>query len=365
MLLALTSAQKPNGVYLVMTTRVAINGFGRIGRLVFRALVEQGLLGKELDVVAVGDIVPADNLAYLLKYDSTQGRFTGTVSSKKSSPDKAEDDVLVVNGKDILVVSAKTPAELPWGKLGVDIVIESTGLFTEADKAKGHIAAGAKKVVISAPAKGEDITVVLGVNDDKLDLSKHSIISNASCTTNCLAPLVHVILKEGFGLTEGLMTTVHAYTATQKTVDGPSKKDWKGGRTAAQNIIPSTTGAAKAVALVLPEVKGKLTGMAFRVPTPTVSVVDLTFKTAKDTSLDEIKAAIKRASETYMKGILDYTEDEVVSSDFIHCKASSIFDAGSSIELNKNFFKLVSWYDNEWGYSNRVVELVLKIAKGL
>ncbi len=365
MLLALTSAQKPNGVYLVMTTRVAINGFGRIGRLVFRALVEQGLLGKQLDVVAVGDIVPADNLAYLLKYDSTQGRFTGTVSSKKSSPDKAEDDVLVVNGKDILVVSAKTPAELPWGKLGVDIVIESTGLFTEADKAKGHIAAGAKKVVISAPAKGEDITVVLGVNDDKLDLSKHSIISNASCTTNCLAPLVHVILKEGFGLTEGLMTTVHAYTATQKTVDGPSKKDWKGGRTAAQNIIPSTTGAAKAVALVLPEVKGKLTGMAFRVPTPTVSVVDLTFKTAKDTSLDEIKAAIKRASETYMKGILDYTEDEVVSSDFIHCKASSIFDAGSSIELNKNFFKLVSWYDNEWGYSNRVVELVLKIAKGL
>ena len=363
MLLALTSAQKPNGVYLVMTTRVAINGFGRIGRLVFRALVEQGLLGKQLDVVAVGDIVPADNLAYLLKYDSTQGRFTGTVSSKKSSPDKAEDDVLVVNGKDILVVSAKTPAELPWGKLGVDIVIESTGLFTEADKAKGHIAAGAKKVVISAPAKGEDITVVLGVNDDKLDLSKHSIISNASCTTNCLAPLVHVILKEGFGLTEGLMTTVHAYTATQKTVDGPSKKDWKGGRTAAQNIIPSSTGAAKATALVIPEVKGKLTGMAFRVPTPTVSVVDLTFKTAKDTSLDEIKAAIKRASETYMKGILDYTEDEVVSSDFIHCKASSIFDAGSSIELNKNFFKLVSWYDNEWGYSNRVVELVQKIAK--
>ncbi|MEY4674123.1 MAG: Glyceraldehyde-3-phosphate dehydrogenase 1 [Planctomycetota bacterium] len=363
MLLALTSAQKPNGVYLVMTTRVAINGFGRIGRLVFRALVEQGLLGKELDVVAVGDIVPADNLAYLLKYDSTQGRFTGTVSSKKSSPDKAEDDVLVVNGKDILVVSAKTPAELPWAKLGIDIVIESTGLFTEADKAKGHLVAGAKKVVISAPAKGEDITVVLGVNDDKLDLAKHSIISNASCTTNCLAPVVHVLLKEGFGLTEGLMTTVHAYTATQKTVDGPSKKDWKGGRTAAQNIIPSTTGAAKAVALVLPEVKGKLTGMAFRVPTPTVSVVDLTFKTAKDTSLDEIKAAMKRASETYMKGILEYTEDEVVSSDFIHCKASSIFDAGSSIELNKNFFKLVSWYDNEWGYSNRVVELVQKIAK--
>ncbi|GDY01994.1 glyceraldehyde-3-phosphate dehydrogenase [Planctomycetota bacterium] len=345
-----------------MTIRVAINGFGRIGRLVFRALVEQGLLGKTLDVVAVGDIVPADNLAYLLKYDSTQGRFDGTVSSKKSAPDKVEDDVLVVNGKEILVVSAKTPAELPWNKLGVQIVIESTGLFTEAEKAQGHITAGAKKVIISAPAKGEDITVVIGVNDDKIDYQKHNIISNASCTTNCLAPLVHVLLKEGFGLTEGLMTTVHAYTATQKTVDGPSKKDWKGGRTAAQNIIPSTTGAAKAVALVIPEVKGKLSGMALRVPTPTVSVVDLTFKTAKETSLDEIKQAIKRASLTYMKGILEYTEDEVVSSDFIHCKASSVFDAGSSIELNKNFFKLISWYDNEWGYSNRVVELACKVA---
>jgi glyceraldehyde 3-phosphate dehydrogenase len=348
-----------------MAIRVAINGFGRIGRLVFRALVEQGLLGKELDVVAVGDIVPADNLAYLLKYDSIQGRFAGEVSSKKSSPDKAEDDVLVVNGKEIMVVSAKTPAELPWAKLGVQVVIESTGLFTDAEKAKGHITAGAKKVVISAPAKGEDLTVVLGVNDDKLDLAKHSIISNASCTTNCLAPIVHVVIKEGFGLAEGLMTTVHAYTATQKTVDGPSKKDWKGGRSAAQNIIPSTTGAAKAVALVLPEVKGKLTGMSFRVPVPTVSVVDLTFKTVKDTSLDEIKKAMKRASETYMKGILAYTDDEVVSSDFIHDKASSIFDAGSSIELNKNFFKLVAWYDNEWGYSNRVVELTQKIAKGL
>ena len=348
-----------------MAVKVAINGFGRIGRLVFRALVEQGLLGTTFDVVAVGDIVPADNLAYLLKYDSTQGRFAGTVSSKKSAADKAEDDVLVVNGKDILVVSAKSPADLPWAKLGVQLVIESTGLFTDAEKAKGHIAAGAKKVIISAPAKGEDITVVLGVNDDKIDYANHNIISNASCTTNCLAPLVHVLLKEGFGLTEGLMTTIHSYTATQKTVDGPSRKDWKGGRTAAQNIIPSTTGAAKAVALVLPEVKGKLTGMAFRVPTPTVSVVDLTFKTAKDTSLAEIKAALKKASETYMKDILGYTEDEVVSSDFIHCKLSSIFDAGSSIELNKNFFKLVSWYDNEWGYSNRVVELTKKIAAKL
>ena len=348
-----------------MAVKVAINGFGRIGRLVFRALVEQGLLGTTLDVVAVGDIVPADNLAYLLKYDSTQGKIDGTVSSKKSSPEKAEDDVLVVNGKDILVVSAKTPAELPWGKLGVDLVVESTGLFTEAEKAKGHIAAGAKKVIISAPAKGEDITVVMGVNDDKLDLTKHTIISNASCTTNCLAPLVHVLLKEGFGLEEGLMTTIHSYTATQKTVDGPSKKDWKGGRSAAINIIPSSTGAAKATALVLPETKGKLTGMSFRVPTPTVSVVDLTFRSTKETSLKEINAAIEKASQTYLKGILGYTSDEVASSDFIHDKQSSIYDAGSSIELNSKFFKLVSWYDNEWGYSNRVVDLTKKIAAAL
>jgi glyceraldehyde 3-phosphate dehydrogenase len=348
-----------------MAVNVAINGFGRIGRLVFRALVEQGLLGSTFNVVAVGDIVPADNLAYLLKYDSSQGKFKGTASSKKSSPDKLEDDVLVVNGHDILVVSAKTPAELPWGKLGVQLVIESTGLFTEADKAKGHLAAGAKKVIISAPAKGEDITVVIGVNDDKLDVAQHHIISNASCTTNCLAPVAHVLLKEGFGIVEGLMTTVHAYTATQKTVDGPSKKDWKGGRTAAQNIIPAATGAAKAVGLVLPELKGKLTGMSFRVPVPTVSVVDLTVRTAKDTSLEEIKAALKRASETYLKGILGYTDDEVVSTDFIHDTRSSIFDAGSSIELNKNFFKLVSWYDNEWGYSNRVVDLSRKIAAKL
>ena len=348
-----------------MSVKVAINGFGRIGRLVFRALVEQGLLGTTFDVVAVGDIVPADNLAYLVKYDSTQGKFQGTVSSKKSSPDKAEDDVLVVNGKEILVVSAKSPAELPWAKLGVDLVIESTGLFTEAEKAKGHITAGAKKVIISAPAKGEDITIVMGVNDDKLDVTKHNIISNASCTTNCLAPLVHVLLKEGFGLEEGLLTTVHAYTATQKTVDGPSKKDWKGGRTAAQNIIPSATGAAKAVALVCPEVKGKLTGMAFRVPTPTVSVVDLTFKTTKETSLKEISAALKKASETYLSGILGYTDEEVVSTDFTHDKRSSIYDAGSSIELNSKFFKLVSWYDNEWGYSNRVVDLTKKIAAQL
>jgi len=353
-----------------MAVKVAINGFGRIGRLVFRALVEQGLLGTTFDVVAVGDIVPADNLAYLLKYDSTQGRFSGTVDSKKSAPDKPEDDILIVNGREILVVSARTPAELPWAKLGVQIVIESTGLFTDAAKdnpksAYGHITAGAKKVIISAPAKNEDITVVMGVNDDKYDPAKHAIISNASCTTNCLVPLVHVMLKEGFGLEEGLMTTIHSYTATQKTVDGPSKKDWKGGRTAAVNIIPSSTGAAKATALVLPEMKGKLTGMSFRVPTPTVSVVDLTFKTTKATSLAEIKAALKKASETYLKGILEYTDEEVASSDFIHCKSSSIFDAGSSIELNSKFFKLVSWYDNEWGYSNRCVDLLKKVAGSL
>ena len=349
-----------------MATKIAINGFGRIGRLVFRALYSQGKFGKDFEVVAVGDIVPADNLAYLLKYDSIQGKFEGTVGSKKSSADKAEDDVLLVDGKEIKVVSAKSPAELPWKALGVDVVIESTGLFTEKAKAEGHITAGAKKVIISAPGKNEDITIVLGVNQDKYDASKHHVISNASCTTNCLAPVVHVMLKEGFGLAEGLMTTVHAYTATQKTVDGPSKKDWKGGRTAAINIIPSTTGAAKAVGLVLPEVKGKLCGMAFRVPTPTVSVVDLTMKTEKPTSIKEINAAMLKASETYLKGILGYTTDEVVSMDFVHDPRSSIYDAGSSVELNANFFKLVSWYDNEWGYSNRTVELLgLIVSKGL
>jgi len=343
-----------------MAVKVAINGFGRIGRLVFRALVEQGLLGTTFDVVAVGDIVPADNLAYLLKYDSTQGRFSGTVGSKKSSPDKTDDDVLVVNGKDILVVSAKSPADLPWAKLGVQIVIESTGLFVEDVKAKGHLDAGAKKVIISAPAKGDVKTVVIGVNDGTLTAEDH-LISNASCTTNCLAPITKVVL-ENFGIEEGLMTTIHSYTATQKTVDGPSRKDWKGGRTAAQNIIPSTTGAAKAVGLVLPEVKGKLTGMSFRVPTPTVSVVDLTVKTVKETSYKEICAKMKAAAEGPLKGILEYTEDEVVSSDFIHSTASSIFDAGSGIELNSKFFKLVSWYDNEWGYSNRCVDLLKNVA---
>jgi glyceraldehyde 3-phosphate dehydrogenase len=339
--------------------KVGINGFGRIGRLVFRALVEQGLLGKTIDVVAVNDLVPADNLAYLLKYDSVQGKFAGTVTSEKSKPDVAEDDVLVVNGHKIQCLAVKEgPAALPWKALGVEYVIESTGLFTEAEKAKGHITAGAKKVIISAPAKNEDITVVMGVNHEKYDPAKHNIVSNASCTTNCLAPVVHVLLKEGYGIEEGIMTTVHSYTATQKTVDGPSKKDWKGGRSAAINIIPSTTGAARAVALVCPEVKGKLTGMAFRVPTPTVSVVDLTVRTVKETSYKEICDAMEKASKTYLKGILAYTADEVVSSDFIHDNHSSIFDAGSGIELNKNFFKLISWYDNEWGYSNRCVDLI-------
>ena len=358
-----------------MAVNIAINGFGRIGRLVFRALHEQGLVGKDINIVAVGDIVPADNLSYLLKYDSVQGRFQGEVSHETSDQEQqaaaaegreANPDVLVVNGDRIRVVSARQPSGLPWQELGVEVVIESTGLFTQDTKAQGHIEAGAKKVIISAPGKGDVFTVVMGVNDDQYDPANHHVISNASCTTNCLAPLVHVLLKEGFGIAEGLMTTVHAYTATQKTVDGPSRKDWKGGRSAAINIIPSTTGAAKAVALVCPEVKGKLTGMAFRVPTPTVSAVDLTVKTEKSTSYAEICSAMKKASETYMKGILEVTDDEVVSSDFIHCNASSILDAGSGIELNDRFFKLVSWYDNEWGYSNRVGDLLkLVLDKGL
>jgi len=344
--------------------KIGINGFGRIGRLVFRAICDQGLLGKEIEVVAVNDLVPADNLAYLVKYDSTQGKADESVCSKKSRPDLEEDDILVVDGHEIKCLAVKEgPAALPWKALGVDIVIESTGLFTEAAKARGHITAGAKKVIISAPGKDEDITVVMGVNHEKYDPANHHIISNASCTTNCLAPVVHVLLKEGFGVEEGLMTTIHSYTATQKTVDGPSKKDWKGGRSAAINIIPSGTGAAKAVGLAIPEVKGKLTGMSFRVPTPTVSVVDLTVRTVKETSYSEISAAMKKASETYMKGILGWTADEVVSTDFIHDQRSSIFDAGSGLELNSRFFKLVSWYDNEWGYSNRVVDLIKYVAE--
>jgi glyceraldehyde 3-phosphate dehydrogenase len=337
-----------------MSIKIGINGFGRIGRLVFRALVDQGLLGSKFDVVAINDLVPSDNLAYLLKYDSTQGRFNGTV-------DAPTEDSLVVNGHTIKCLAVREgPAALPWAELGVDIVIESTGLFVSQDAAEGHLKAGAKKVIISAPAKGDVRTIVLGVNDDELK-SDDAIVSNASCTTNCLAPMVKVVL-ENFGIVEGLMTTVHSYTATQKPVDGPSMKDWKGGRGAAINIIPSTTGAAKAVGLVLPEVQGKLSGMAFRVPTPTVSAVDLTVKTEKPTSYEEICQKMKEASEGPLAGILEYTGDEVVSSDFIHCPASSIFDAGSGMGLSDTFFKLVSWYDNEWGYSNRCVDLLKKVA---
>ncbi|MCH2156812.1 MAG: type I glyceraldehyde-3-phosphate dehydrogenase [Opitutales bacterium] len=338
-----------------MPVKIGINGFGRIGRMVFRALADKGLLGTEVEVVAINDLVPADNLAYLLKYDSTQGRFNGEV--------EVDGDVLIVNGQRIQTIALReVPENLPWKDYGVDIVLESTGLWVQDEKAEGHIKAGAKKVIISAPGKGDKVkTVVLGVNDDTLT-ADDSIISNASCTTNCLAPMTKIVL-DNYGIKEGLMTTVHAYTATQRTVDGPSPKDMKGGRAAATNIIPSTTGAAKAVGLVLPEVKGKLTGMAFRVPTPTVSAVDLTVKTEKPTSYEEICSKMKEAAEGPLKGILGYTEDEVVSTDFVHDSHSSIFDAGSGIALSDTFFKLVSWYDNEWGYSNRCAELISKVAK--
>ena len=355
-----------------MAVKVAINGFGRIGRMVFQALCDQGLLGKSIDVVAVVDVsTDADYFAYQMKYDSVHGKFKHTVSTEKSSPSLEEADIIVVNGHKIKCVGAvKDLATLPWKALGVDIVIESTGLFTDSVKAKAHLAAGAKKVIISAPGKGEVKTIVMGVNEGEYDAAKHNIISNASCTTNCLAPVVHVLLKEGFGIETGLMTTIHAYTATQKTVDGPSKKDWRGGRAAAVNIIPSTTGAAKAVGEVLPATKGKLTGMSFRVPTPDVSVVDLTFRTTKDTSIEEIDAALKNATKTYLKGILGYTDEELVSTDFIHDNRSSIYDSLATLQNNlkgeKRFFKVVSWYDNEWGYSNRVVDLVKYItSKGI
>ena len=352
-----------------MAVKVGINGFGRIGRLVFSALVDKGLLGKEIDVVAVVDVTTdAQYFAYQLKYDSVHGRSKGKITTEKSSPSAETDDIFVVDGHKIkCIMATKEPSQLPWKELGVDYVIESTGLFTHSDKAKGHLEAGAKKVIISAPGKGDVKTVVLGVNDNEYDPAKHHIISNASCTTNCLAPLVHVILKEGIGIETGLMTTIHSYTATQKTVDGPSKKDWRGGRAAAINIIPSTTGAAKAVGEVLPSTKGKLTGMSFRVPTADVSVVDLTFRSVKDTSIAEIDGLLKKASETYLKGILGYSKEEVVSTDFIHDDRSSIYDSLATMQNNfkdeKRFFKIVSWYDNEWGYSCRVVDLLTKIAK--
>ncbi|MEC9372886.1 MAG: type I glyceraldehyde-3-phosphate dehydrogenase [Planctomycetota bacterium] len=329
-----------------MAIRVGINGFGRIGRLVYRACA-----GTDVEIVAVNDLVPADNLAYLLKYDTAHGRFGKNVSATENS--------FTVDGKTTKTFAEKDPAKLPWKDLGVQYVIESTGLFTDFDSASKHIAAGAKRVLISAPTKSTDKvnTFAYKVNHEKYDPKKDTIISNASCTTNCLAPVAKVIQDE-FGLAEGLMTTVHAVTATQPTQDGPSKKDFRGGRNAYQNIIPASTGAAKAVTLCIPELKGRLTGMAFRVPTIDVSAVDLTFRTEKSTSLKDINAAMKAASEGHMKGVLGYTEEMVVSSDFIGDPHSSIYDADAGIELNDKFFKVVSWYDNEMGYAMRCVDMV-------
>lgn len=330
-------------------TKVGINGFGRIGRLAFRAAIER----KGIEIVGINDIVDPEYMAYMLKYDSTHGKFEGTVEVK--------DGHLVVNGKKIRVTAEKDPANLKWSDVGAEIVIESTGLFlTQADGQK-HITAGAKKVVFSAPAKDDTPTFVMGVNHKKLN-AQHIIVSNASCTTNCLAPLAKV-LNDKFGIVEGLMTTVHAVTATQKTVDSPSAKDWRGGRGAYQNIIPSSTGAAKAVALVIPELKGKLTGMSFRVPVADVSVVDLVVRLDKAASYDQVKTAMKEASEGELKGILGYTEDDVVSQDFLGDARTCIFDAKAGIALNDHFIKVVAWYDNEWGYSNKLVDLVLELAK--
>ncbi|MET0571822.1 MAG: type I glyceraldehyde-3-phosphate dehydrogenase, partial [Pedobacter agri] len=318
-------------------SKIGINGFGRIGRLVFRAALKRGL-----EIVAINDLIEPDYMAYMLKYDTTHGKFDGTI--------EVVDGNLVVNGKTIRVTAERNPADLKWDAVGVEVVIESTGLFLTRADAEKHIAAGAKKVVFSAPAKDADIpTYVMGVNHDKLTADQ-TIVSNASCTTNCLAPIAKV-LNDNFGIVEGLMSTIHAVTATQKTVDGPSAKDWRGGRGGFSNIIPSSTGAAKAVGMVLPELKGKLTGMSFRVPVADVSVVDLTARLEKPATYEQIKAAMKAASEGELKGVLAYTEDEVVSSDFIGDDHASIFDAKAGISLNDNFVKVVSWYDNEWGYS--------------
>jgi glyceraldehyde 3-phosphate dehydrogenase len=324
--------------------KIGINGFGRIGRLVFRAAINN----PHVEIVGINDLIEVDYMAYMLKYDSTHGRFNGTVS--------VENGMLVVNGKKIRVTAEKDPANLKWDAIGAEYVVESTGLFLTMDTAAKHIAAGAKRVVMSAPAKDDTPTFVMGVNHLKYTADM-TIVSNASCTTNCLAPVAKV-LNDNFGILEGLMTTVHAVTATQKTVDGPSAKDWRGGRGAYQNIIPSSTGAAKAVGLVIPELKGKLTGMSFRVPTPNVSVVDLTCRLEKGASYEEIKAAMKKASENELKGILGYTEEAVVSNDFLGDARTSIFDADAGISLNNNFVKVVSWYDNEWGYSNKLVDLI-------
>ena len=324
--------------------KVGINGFGRIGRMVFRASINH----PEIEIVGINDLCPADYLAYMLKYDTMHGQFNGTIDYTENS--------IIVNGKNIPVTAVKNPAELPWGELGAEYVVESTGLFLTQEKAQGHIDAGAKKVVMSAPSKDATPMFVVGVNDDKYT-SDMTFVSNASCTTNCLAPIAKV-LNDNWGITDGLMTTVHSTTATQKTVDGPSMKDWRGGRAASGNIIPSSTGAAKAVGKVIPELNGKLTGMSMRVPTLDVSVVDLTVNLAKPAKYEEICAAMKEAAEGELKGILGYTEDAVVSSDFLGDARTSIFDAKAGIALTDTFVKVVSWYDNEWGYSNKVLDLI-------
>ena len=331
-----------------MSVKVGINGFGRIGNLAFQAALKK----EEVEVVAINDpFVEADYMAYMVKYDTVHGKFDGEVSGN--------DGVLIVNGKEIKVYNEMDPKNIPWGELGVEYVLECSGVFTTLEKAQAHIDAGAKKVIISAPSKDAPM-FVMGVNNDKYTPDMN-IVSNASCTTNCLAPLAKVI-NDNFGIKDGLMTTVHATTATQKTVDGASKKDWRGGRAAAANIIPSSTGAAKAVGKVIPELNGKLTGMAFRVPTVDVSVVDLTCNLAKPATMEEICAAVKKASENEMKGIIEYVEDPVVSSDFIHDAHTSIFDSTAGIQLTDTFVKLVAWYDNEWGYSNKLVDLACYIA---
>jgi len=331
-----------------MTIKIGINGFGRIGRMVFRAAVQNF---ADVEVVGINDLLEPDYLAYMLKYDSVHGRFKGDVS--------VDGNTLVVNGKKIRLTAVKNPAELKWDEVGADVVIESTGLFLTKETAEAHLKAGAKKVILSAPSKDDTPMFVYGVNDKTY--AGQAIISNASCTTNCLAPVAKV-LDDNFGIKRGLMTTVHAATATQKTVDGPSNKDWRGGRGILENIIPSSTGAAKAVGVVLPQLKGKLTGMAFRVPTSDVSVVDLTVELDKEASYAEICAAMKAASEGAMKGVLGYTEDKVVATDFRGESCTSVFDAEAGIALDKTFVKVVSWYDNEWGYSNKVLEMVRVIA---
>jgi len=328
--------------------KLGINGFGRIGRIAFRVAANR----PDIEIVGINDLLDVEHLAYLLKYDSVHGRFNGTVEVKNGN--------LVVNGNEIRITAERNPEDLKWDAVGAEVVLDCTGIFTTLEGAQKHITAGAKKVAISAPSADAPM-FVMGVNHDKIT-AEHTIVSNASCTTNCLAPLAKVI-NDNFGIVEGLMTTVHATTATQLTVDGPSRKDWRGGRSALANIIPSSTGAAKAVGKVIPELNGKLTGMAFRVPTPDVSVVDLTVRTEKAASWEEVKAALKKASENELKGILGYTEEAVVSQDFVSESMTSIFDADASIALNDNFFKLVSWYDNEFGYSTKLVDLAQHISK--